>query len=212
LEEVPGLESVRPADMTASYRFGDFEMRPARRELLSGGRPVALGGRAFDLLAALIAERDRVVGKNELMDLVWPKLVVEENNLAVQISTLRRVLGPAVIATIPGHGYRFAVAITGEGPQLSTSPATASRAETTPRATNLPVETEPLIGRDPDIGARRKKPGRCCNRTVPPMNCWIRWCSSLHARGPAIRQHAFWASLRRIAPETRSRVSPTRHA
>ncbi len=50
------------------------------------------------------------VGKAELLDLVWPGLVVEENNLQVQISALRKVLGPAAIATVPGRGYRFAVA------------------------------------------------------------------------------------------------------
>jgi len=74
------------------------------------GRPAALGGRAFDLLLALIEHRDRVVPKTELFDRVWPGLVVEENNLQVQISALRKLLGPAVIVTIPGRGYRFALA------------------------------------------------------------------------------------------------------
>jgi len=74
-----------------------------------GDREIALGGRAFDVLLALIQRRDRVVGKDELLALAWPGLVVEENNLQVQISTLRRALGPDAIATVTGRGYRFAL-------------------------------------------------------------------------------------------------------
>ncbi len=82
-------------------------MRPAERRLLAHGRPVSLGGRAFDLLLALIEQRERVVSKDELLALVWPGTVVEENNLTVQISSLRKVLGPGAIATVAGRGYRF---------------------------------------------------------------------------------------------------------
>ena len=68
-----------------------------------------LGARAFDVLLALVERRDRVVGKAEVLDLAWPGLMVEENNLSVQISTLRKVLGSHAIATIPALGYRFAL-------------------------------------------------------------------------------------------------------
>jgi hypothetical protein len=61
--------------------------------LLVDGHSAPLGARAFDLLLALVERRERTVTKNELLDLVWPGLVVEENNLQVQISTLRKVLG-----------------------------------------------------------------------------------------------------------------------
>ena len=63
--------------------------------------------RAFDLLLALAERPGQLVGKHALMDLVWPGLVVQENNLAAQVSALRKVLGDDVIATIPGRGYRF---------------------------------------------------------------------------------------------------------
>ena len=66
----------------------------AERLLVVDGRPAAIGARAFDVLLALIDHRDRVVSKNELLDIVWPGLVVEENNLQVQIGTLRKLLGP----------------------------------------------------------------------------------------------------------------------
>lgn len=88
-------------------RFGRCELSPAERLLRIDGQPAVLGARAFDLLLALIERRGRLVGKQELLDLVWPGLVVEEHNIAAQVSSLRKLLGPQVIATVPGRGYRF---------------------------------------------------------------------------------------------------------
>ena len=88
-------------------RFGCFEVQPEARQLLVNGVPAKLGARAFDILSVLIEHRDRVVSKGELLDLVWPGLVVEENNLQVHISALRKVLGAQAVVTIPGRGYRF---------------------------------------------------------------------------------------------------------
>ena len=82
----------------------------AARELRADGARISLGARAFDVLIVLVENRDRLVTKDELLERVWPGLVVEENNLQVQISALRKVLGPQSIATIPGRGYRFSVA------------------------------------------------------------------------------------------------------
>jgi len=95
-------------------RFGRFELQRRQRRLLQDGAPVALGTRAFDLLLALVERRDQVVTKAELLDLVWPGLVVEENNLQVQVSTLRKVLGAPVIATVAGRGYQFTAALVGD--------------------------------------------------------------------------------------------------
>ena len=96
--------------MPESLRFGRVEVRPAERALLIDGKPVELGSRAFDLLLALISHRDHVMTKDELLDMVWPGVVVEENNLQVQVSALRKALGPQVIATVPGRGYQFVAA------------------------------------------------------------------------------------------------------
>ena len=93
--------------MTNVYRFGRFDLNPATRQLLVEEQPVPLGNRAFDVLLALVERRDRLVPKDELLALVWPRLVVEDNNLQVQISTLRKLLGREAIATAPGRGYRF---------------------------------------------------------------------------------------------------------
>ena len=95
--------------MTTIYKAGEFEVRADERRLLVRGEPVALGSRAFDLLLVLIEHRDRVMGKDELMALVWLGLVVEENNLTVQVSALRKALGTNAVATVPGRGYRFSL-------------------------------------------------------------------------------------------------------
>ena len=93
--------------MQNRYCFDRFEVRPAERLLLVEGAPAVIGARAFDLLLCLLAHRDRVVTKSEVLEIVWPGLVVEENNVSVQVSALRKLLGPKAIATIPGRGYRF---------------------------------------------------------------------------------------------------------
>ena len=98
--------------MPQSRRFGQVEVRPAERTLLVDGKLADLGARAFDVLLALIAHHDRVVTKDELLDMVWPGLVVEENNLQAQVSNLRKLLGPKAIATIQGRGYQFSLAET----------------------------------------------------------------------------------------------------
>ncbi len=95
------------------YRFDEFTLDLARRRLMGPGpEPLPLSGRAFEVLAFLLAHRDRMVSKRELLEAVWPRMVVEENNLTQAISGLRRVLGdsresPRFIATIAGRGYQF---------------------------------------------------------------------------------------------------------
>jgi adenylate cyclase len=90
-----------------SYRFDRFEILPGTRQLLDEGALVTLGARAFDVLQCLVENCHRVVAKDELIDWVWPGLVVTENNLSVQVSTLRRLLGPGALVNVPGRGYQF---------------------------------------------------------------------------------------------------------
>src|SRR5271165_3326992 len=89
--------------------FGRFLLLPHRRELLADGRPVKLGGRAFDVLMALIEAHGAAVSKNALMERVWPERIVEENNLQWQISALRAAFGADrnLIRTVSGRGYQF---------------------------------------------------------------------------------------------------------
>src|ERR1700675_1842809 len=92
--------------------FGPFRLFVAQRLLLEGDTPVRLGNRAFDILTALVKRAGEVVGKHELIARVWPKTIVEEANLKIQVSALRRALGDGqggrrFVATIPGRGYSF---------------------------------------------------------------------------------------------------------
>ena len=128
--------------MTDAYRFGRFEVRPASRQLLVDGKPAALGARAFDVLVAVIEHRERIVTKEELLDRVWPGLVVEENNLHVQVSALRKLLGANAIATVAGRGYRFT---------LAPDAADASAQATAPPKHNLPAQLSSFIGRERDL-------------------------------------------------------------
>lgn len=89
------------------FRFREFELRPEERRLTYRGQPTSVGSRAFDLLVYLVLHRNRVVTKEELLNQVWPGISVEEANLSVHVSALRKVLGASCLATIPGRGYRF---------------------------------------------------------------------------------------------------------
>lgn len=96
--------------MAAVFRFGNVEVDAAQRRVRVNGQPVSLGARAFDVLLALIERRDRVVSKDELLDVAWPGLVVEQGNVQVQVSALRAAIGRDAIATVQGFGYRFTLA------------------------------------------------------------------------------------------------------
>lgn len=99
-------------DFPGRLRFWWLTLSVARRELLANGAPVRLGARAFDLLLALVRRSGSMATKDELLAEVWPGTVVQENNLQVQISSLRKVLGEETegaryLLTVPGRGYRF---------------------------------------------------------------------------------------------------------
>lgn len=139
---------------------GRFELRPAEYRLLVDGQPAALGSRALDLLMALAGRPQVLLTKSELLDRVWPGLVVEEGNLRVQINTLRRLLGEDAIATVPGRGYRFSLVPLADG--AGTAPASIDPTEPTAAADQAPPPR--LIGRSEDLARledrlRRDYPG-----------------------------------------------------
>lgn len=95
-----------------AFAFGDFVFVPKERLLLCGGVPVPLTAKAFDLLAILVRRSGHLVSKDELFEEVWPNTTVQETNLTVNISALRKALGGVrngseFIQTVPGRGYRF---------------------------------------------------------------------------------------------------------
>jgi predicted ATPase/DNA-binding winged helix-turn-helix (wHTH) protein len=134
-------------------RVGAFELYPSERTLCASGKPVELGARAFDLLLVLVEQHGRLVTKSTLIERVWPRLVVDENNLPAQIASLRRILGPGAIRTVPGYGYRLEL-------QVAADEATADAARPPERVDppqlsvprrSWPQRLGPLIGRDEDL-------------------------------------------------------------
>src|SRR6202142_3552243 len=103
----------------ARYRFGPFELQPDNRRLLKDDVTISLRPRAFDLLAALVDRAGHLVTKDELLDRVWPKMVVEEAALHVQVSALRKVLGADAITTVSGRGYQFTLPVTRDGAEAN---------------------------------------------------------------------------------------------
>src|ERR1700730_12563379 len=142
-----------PARAPAAIEFGRFSVLPNRRELLAEGRPLELGGRAFDVLMALLEASGAVLSKDALMNRVWPDRIVEENSLQAQISALRRAFGDDrdLIRTIAGRGYQF----TGEISARPNAQATAGMPPPPPTPsrppTNLPEPASELIGRDAEL-------------------------------------------------------------
>ena len=113
--------------------FGPFRLLAEQRLLLEGDKPVRLGSRAFDILAALVERAGEVVGKEELIARAWPQTFVEESNLKIQVSALRRALGDGqgghrYIVTVPGRGYNFVAPIRLEEPSRPASPPTIAPA------------------------------------------------------------------------------------
>ena len=153
--------AVTPASPASPRRFGRFELRPAERVLLADEAPIAIGARAFDLLVVLSDHPAILLSKEQLLSAVWPGLVVEENNLQVQVSTLRKLLGPSAVVTIPGRGYRFDLPVVSSDARspAQADPGSAAKAEAldaTARSTvrnNLPSRLASLYGRNHDIAA-----------------------------------------------------------
>jgi TolB-like protein/DNA-binding winged helix-turn-helix (wHTH) protein/Flp pilus assembly protein TadD len=137
--------------------FGRFRLLPQRRELRADGVAVELGSRAFDILVVLIEARGALVTKDEILSRVWPDTIVEENNLVVQISTLRKALGEDrdFIRTVSGRGYRFVGEIRTSVPasEAETRIDRGAGAEATPSApsSSLPTPISDLIGRGTEL-------------------------------------------------------------
>lgn len=139
----------------STLHFHGFAVCPDERQVLVKNEPVKLSGRAFDMLVTLIARRDRVVTKDELIGCVWPGLVVEENNLQVHVSSLRRLLGHQSITTVPGRGYQFtakSVEPRSHGTNASFSADEEAEVFEVSSSGNIPITLSPLFGRHLEVG------------------------------------------------------------
>lgn len=93
------------------FRFGPFELDPPKRELRLQGRPVDIQPRVFDVFAHLLHHRERVVSKDELLEAVWPDVIVTDSSIMRALSVIRSILRrggvPNAIQTFSRQGYRF---------------------------------------------------------------------------------------------------------
>lgn len=103
-----GGTNLDPANRL-SFGDGRIEVDLLERKLYVGGRVAAVGSRSFDLLATLLRHRGRICTKADLLQAVWPGMVVEENNLHVQVTALRKLLGAAAVANVHGRGYAWTI-------------------------------------------------------------------------------------------------------
>ncbi|MEO8259109.1 MAG: winged helix-turn-helix domain-containing protein [Acidobacteriota bacterium] len=134
------------------FEFGAFRLDAAERLLLRDGEPVPLEPKVLETLLVLIRNDGRLVGKDELMQAVWPDSFVEESNLTRNISVLRRALNPndggsQCIETVPKYGYRFV----GDVRALVGERAGRAAVDEVPRH-NLPYQLTSFVGRDHELG------------------------------------------------------------
>ncbi|MGF6773740.1 putative ATPase/DNA-binding winged helix-turn-helix (wHTH) protein [Paraburkholderia sp. GAS199] len=133
-------------------RIGPLQVDIDRREVFLDGEPVRLGSRAFDMLAVLIAANGGLVSKSDMLSQVWPNAIVEENNLQVHMSALRKMLGESrgLIQTVSGRGYRLVHS--GMPPTVPDEPAASGEPEDVAPSgrvpNNLPALFSMLIGRE----------------------------------------------------------------
>ena len=135
---------------TIKIRFEPFELNVFERSLKKAGEAVPLGGRAFDLLLALIERSGETVGKNELIAQVWPDVTVEEGSLRVHMSALRKALGDGkmggrrYIENVLGRGYRFVAPVMRQAQANETRDTFAGRSD-------LPAALGRMIGRAEEV-------------------------------------------------------------
>ena len=111
-----GVSKAEASSGQGAYAFGPFVVDPLKRRLWRDGQLVPITSKTFEVLVVLLEQRDHNLSKDELLSRVWPDTAVNENNLARQISSLRRALGQRpdehdFVVTIPGHGYRFVATV-----------------------------------------------------------------------------------------------------
>lgn len=136
--------TIKDADMTHKvapsqdgvFNFGEFELVPQRRLLARNGKPLRIGSRALDLLLVLVENAGNVIAKDDLISRVWGNLIVEDTNLRVHISILRRVLGDdgvesRFIVHVARRGYIFVAPLELSSSDRITAPVPGMRAQGT---------------------------------------------------------------------------------
>src|ERR1700681_2286124 len=133
-----------------AFAFGPFRLLPNQQVVVWGNRPLKLGGRALDILHLLLMRAGEEVSKNELIEFAWPNVSVDESNLKVHISSLRRALEDTLpqatyIATVAGHGYQFVGRLQTERIEIE-----GFSVDDPPIVSSLPAPST-LVGRQRDV-------------------------------------------------------------
>src|ERR1700748_2533175 len=139
------VQQIRSAP-AIRLRFCPFELNVAERSLKKANQFVPLGGRAYDILIALLENAGETVGKAELIARPWPDVTVDEGSLRVHLSALRKALGDGqfgnkYIASIQGHGHSFIAPVT-------RFPEARDASRTSEGLPNLPPALGRMVGRD----------------------------------------------------------------
>ncbi|WP_321945804.1 ATP-binding protein [Paraburkholderia sp. J10-1] len=129
--------------------FGPFLLLPARRELLKGGKAVAIGSRALDILIALVERHGETVDKRDLIVRIWPRTVVEECNLKTHVAALRKALQDdgrehRYVVNVPGRGYCFVAAVN----DIERAPTSRPPTNELLPASRIPPRLRRLVGRE----------------------------------------------------------------
>ena len=210
------------------YAFGPFVVDPLKRRLWREGRLVPITSKTFDVLVVLLEQRDHTVSKDELLNRVWPDTAVNENNLARQISSLRRALGQRpdqhdFVVTIPGHGYRF-VATVQDLPDVPPELPRPPRQCSVPTAISIgmwrrsqrwmsPIIAPPMSFRQPsrsqESARRRRRPSGVIDQTEPAVDVSSEH-SSPRAAGSLPRAVAV-TLLRPASPQSAASTNPAAH-
>jgi adenylate cyclase len=143
------MRGLAPSEI---FLFEDFRLDRHgglfRRDDSGAFVPIAIGSRALDILGVLLERAGEIVSKDEIVAAVWPGTVVEDSNLTVQVSALRRVLdrgrfNASCIQTVAGRGYRFAESVTRQGAGTKVDAAQPSGDRARPRLSIvvLPLQT-----------------------------------------------------------------------
>lgn len=149
-----GSEDKNKSAMQDTVTFGSFSLSPSERLLLNDGESVHLGGRAFDILVALVERAGQVVSKGELIERVWPDATVDEGSLRFHMTSLRKSLGEResergtkYVSTLPGRGYCFVAPITrSSAPGLS-----IAKQPVLHKSNRLPAKLARMVGRDDTV-------------------------------------------------------------
>ena len=148
------MDDYDPSPANSAASFGPFCLVAAERLLKKGEASIPLGGRALDILIALVERAGEVVSRRELIARVWPNVTVEEANLRVHIASLRKALGDGregarYVTNVTGQGYCFVAPVTRATPRRGVAPA----ADVGTRLQRLPARLTRMVGRDETVRA-----------------------------------------------------------